>query len=241
MRSSVAQAFDYLGQGLVLRGDPFEWDEEKLGRTPHLTREAARKLIRDTLNEYVRVNGSPPTRVVIHKKSEYWGADHGIRVSPVEDARGTEIRHLENALLRDQHVRRPEIAMEDLGFVGMFDALEDLHRHLDGFELVEDLLAVEKSFETLPLHVLHDDEERSVDLLRGQNGDDVRVIEGGEETRLLQEIIFLAGLPMRHLDRDLLVDPGVAGEKDRSESSRTEVLENLIFPDILAQQKHARG
>lgn len=78
MRSSVAQAFDYLGQGLVLRGDPFEWDEEKLGRTPHLTRDAARKLIRDTLNEYVRVNGAPPTRVVIHKKSEYWGAEHSI-------------------------------------------------------------------------------------------------------------------------------------------------------------------
>jgi hypothetical protein len=32
MRSSVAQAFDYLGQGLVLRGDPFDWDDEE-GRT----------------------------------------------------------------------------------------------------------------------------------------------------------------------------------------------------------------
>lgn len=78
MRSSVAQAFDYLGQGLVLRGDPFEWDEEKLGRTPHLTKTAARQLIKDTLNEYVRVKGIPPSRVVIHKTSQFWGAEHGL-------------------------------------------------------------------------------------------------------------------------------------------------------------------
>jgi hypothetical protein len=33
MRGSVAQAFDYRGQGLVLRGDPFQWDEQKMGRS----------------------------------------------------------------------------------------------------------------------------------------------------------------------------------------------------------------
>lgn len=74
MRASVAQAFDYLGQGLVLRGDPFEWDEEKMGRSPHLPRQAARKLISRTLREYIRVNREvAPRRVVIHKTSEFWG------------------------------------------------------------------------------------------------------------------------------------------------------------------------
>ena len=76
MRSSVAQAFDYKGQGLVLRGDPFEWDEEKQGLSPHLTRAAARKLIRGTLQEYLKVADVPPCRVVIHKTSEYWGRNH---------------------------------------------------------------------------------------------------------------------------------------------------------------------
>lgn len=77
MRASVAQAFDYLGQGLVLRGDPFEWDEEKMGRSPHLPRDAARSLIKRTLEEYVRVNRNvPPGRVVIHKTSEYWDSRH---------------------------------------------------------------------------------------------------------------------------------------------------------------------
>ncbi len=77
MRSSVAQAFDHLGQGLVLRGDPFEWDENQHGRSPHLTNEGARKLIRQTLEEYRKVRGQTPRRVVIHKSSRFWGNEHG--------------------------------------------------------------------------------------------------------------------------------------------------------------------
>ncbi len=76
MRSSVAQAFDYLGQGLVLRGDPFEWDEDKQGRSPHLTRDAARKLMQKTLAEYSKFRGNLPRRVVVHKTSRYWGQEH---------------------------------------------------------------------------------------------------------------------------------------------------------------------
>ena len=59
-----------------MRGDPFEWDEEE-GRSPHMTKEGARKLIRATLEEYIRVKGSTPKRVVVHKSSRYWGSDHG--------------------------------------------------------------------------------------------------------------------------------------------------------------------
>jgi hypothetical protein len=76
IRSSVAQAFDHLGQGLVLRGDPFEWDEDRQGKSPHLTQEAARKLIGDVLREYIKVSGRPPRRVVIHKTSSFWGNEH---------------------------------------------------------------------------------------------------------------------------------------------------------------------
>jgi len=76
MRASVAQAFDYLGQGLVLRGDPFEWNEEQMGRSPHLLRADANKLIKKVLKEYLNVNDIPPRRVVIHKTSEYWDSKH---------------------------------------------------------------------------------------------------------------------------------------------------------------------
>jgi hypothetical protein len=77
LRASVAQAFDYLGQGLVLRGDPFEWSQVKHGAAPHLTKDAARRLIAATLQEYVKVQGIPPRRIVIHKTSEFWGPDRG--------------------------------------------------------------------------------------------------------------------------------------------------------------------
>lgn len=76
VRASVAQAFDYKGQGLVLRGDPFEWNEDKLGRSPHLTKTGAAKLVQDTLQEYMKVGDMPPRRVVIHKTSGYWGNEH---------------------------------------------------------------------------------------------------------------------------------------------------------------------
>src|SRR5581483_1492102 len=76
MRSSIAQAFDYEGQGLILRGDRFDWDEIKNGRTPHLTKELASKLASETLKEYIALRGTAPQRVVIHKTSEYWGEEH---------------------------------------------------------------------------------------------------------------------------------------------------------------------
>jgi hypothetical protein len=76
-RSSVAQAFDHLGQGLILRGDPFPWDAAKQGRSPHLTQNGAFKLVHDTLDAYMRVKRIPPRRVVIHKTSEFWGKEHG--------------------------------------------------------------------------------------------------------------------------------------------------------------------
>ncbi len=76
MRSGIAQAFDYLGQGVVLRGSPFEWDVDEQGRTPHLTTEGATVLMRDVLTEYAKVRGLPPKRVVVHKSSRFWGASH---------------------------------------------------------------------------------------------------------------------------------------------------------------------
>jgi len=78
MRSSIALAFDFLGQGLILRGDEFEWDRESLGRMPHLTYDDASHLIQKTLKEFINLRGTPPKRVVIHKSSEFWGAEHGI-------------------------------------------------------------------------------------------------------------------------------------------------------------------
>jgi hypothetical protein len=39
--------------------------------------EDATRLIKTTLSNYLMVRGSPPRRVVIHKKSRFWGNEHG--------------------------------------------------------------------------------------------------------------------------------------------------------------------
>ncbi len=77
VQSSLATAFNYLGQGLVLRGDPFEWNQELRGRTPHLTQSAASKLISDALKQYIFIGGTTPRHVVVYKTSQFWGDSHG--------------------------------------------------------------------------------------------------------------------------------------------------------------------
>jgi hypothetical protein len=73
VQTSVAQAFDEYGQGLVLRGQDFTWDPDKEGtRAPHLTKEQAADLIAKVLKQYQDELGSSPKRVVLHKSSHYW-------------------------------------------------------------------------------------------------------------------------------------------------------------------------
>ena len=72
LRTSVVQAFDSNGEGLVLRGHKFHWDEEREGRSPHLPAEQAQQLVDMVLSRYRRENEDrPPLRVVIHKTSRF--------------------------------------------------------------------------------------------------------------------------------------------------------------------------
>lgn len=70
LRTSLAQVFTHTGDGLVLRGRPFEWDDPR--RSPHLTEEGALNLLQDALALYRRHTQSSPQRVVVHKSSRYW-------------------------------------------------------------------------------------------------------------------------------------------------------------------------
>lgn len=71
LRTSVVQAFDENGEGLVLRGHDFHWDEKKDGRTPHLNEELAGKLIEMVLDLYYEERKQLPQRVIVHKTSRY--------------------------------------------------------------------------------------------------------------------------------------------------------------------------
>jgi len=75
LRTSLVQAFDENGEGLVLRGHSFHWDEKKDGKTPHLTEEHAGILIDDVLVQYEKLRHQKPTRVVVHKTSRFEPAE----------------------------------------------------------------------------------------------------------------------------------------------------------------------
>ncbi len=75
IRTSVAQAFDDYGVGLVLRGPDFPWDEQQLGRSPHLDAEKAAQLLGLVLRRYRQETGRAPAHVVVHKTSRYWPAE----------------------------------------------------------------------------------------------------------------------------------------------------------------------
>ena len=82
--TSIAQAFDEHGDGLVLRGQDFSWDEKKDGPSPHLSADLASELVEKVLERYRKEIHQNPVRVVIHKTSQYWpdereGFRNGIR------------------------------------------------------------------------------------------------------------------------------------------------------------------
>lgn len=74
MRTSLAQAFTHTGDGFVLRGKPFEWDEG-VSRSPHLSRADALDLMREILSVYERHRRTKPERIVIHKSSRFWAEE----------------------------------------------------------------------------------------------------------------------------------------------------------------------
>lgn len=73
MQTSLVQAFDEHGDGLVLRGPEFNWNsEEKGSRAPHLDEDQATFLINQVLDRYQKEMRQTPQRVVVHKSSIFW-------------------------------------------------------------------------------------------------------------------------------------------------------------------------
>lgn len=69
LRTCMAQAFSDLGEGIVLRSEPFRWTYT---RNPHLPPELARHLISRVLAAYEAHARQKPSRVVVHKWQRYW-------------------------------------------------------------------------------------------------------------------------------------------------------------------------
>jgi len=76
IQTSLVQAFDENGEGLILRGHEFEWDSAREGtRAPHLPEETAAELVNMALDRYERELRVRPRRVVVHKTSRHWPAE----------------------------------------------------------------------------------------------------------------------------------------------------------------------
>ena len=62
LRASVAQVFLSTGESYILRGEPFKWDDDEFGKTPHLTKEYAKSLIDMVLDFYKEMKNNSPKK-----------------------------------------------------------------------------------------------------------------------------------------------------------------------------------
>lgn len=69
LNTSLAQVFDELGNGVILRGTPVEID--KRDRKPHLSEKQAYQLLKQALEEYTDAMNTAPGRLVMHKSSNF--------------------------------------------------------------------------------------------------------------------------------------------------------------------------
>ncbi len=69
LNTSLAQIFDELGNGLILRGTPVDIDKDD--RVPRLTAQQSYDLLVAALNEYRVALRTYPARVVVHKSSNF--------------------------------------------------------------------------------------------------------------------------------------------------------------------------
>lgn len=69
LHTSMAQVFNELGEGLIVRGGPAEISKQD--RRPHLTLTGAYSLLTEALRQYRFEHKADPARVVIHKTSQF--------------------------------------------------------------------------------------------------------------------------------------------------------------------------
>ena len=131
--------------------------------------------------------------------------------------------------------------MDDAGAVGMIHCVTDLAGEVEGLGQVERSLACGGGLERLAWHELHHDEEHVVDPFGRQHGHDVGMIQAGEQSRFLDHLAEVEVLLVGDLDGHLLVDPGVFGKVDATESAAAERGHDAVLSDGLAPEKHAQS
>ncbi len=98
MRTSMAQVFSHLGEGLVLRGAPV--DASRNDRRPHLREKDARSLMKEILGTYKRQMGTTPSRVVVHKSSKFSSDEYEGFISGLDKTTNYDLITLQKSYIR---------------------------------------------------------------------------------------------------------------------------------------------
>ncbi len=85
LTTSMAQVFNELGEGIVVRGGAASLSKED--RQPHLSGEDCERLITDALSKYRDVHHTLPARIVIHKSSPFSADEEAGAKKAIRDAR----------------------------------------------------------------------------------------------------------------------------------------------------------
>jgi hypothetical protein len=150
-----------------------------------------------------------------------------------QEARGSEVGHLEHVVLGDEHVRRPKVAVDDALPVGVIDGIADLAGEIERPVQLERTIGGDDVLERLARNVLHHDEEDVLFLLRRDDRNDIRMADARQKTRFAQQLPEVEILPVGHLDGDAFVDPGVLREVHRAEPAAAERSDDLVLPERL--------
>ncbi len=157
------------------------------------------------------------------------GADDRARLGHLAGAgaRDAEVRHLDAALVVDEHVVRLDVSVDDAVPVRVAERGEHLADVGDGDGHGTGAARDDQLLEGAPLDVLHDDEVRALGLAPVVDGDDVRVGEPRRMGRLAAEALdelHVVRVPLvEHLDRDLAAELLVLGEPDVGHAPRAEL------------------
>jgi len=99
LNTSLAQVFDELGNGVILRGTPVDVNKED--RRPYMTNGQAYTLLRRALEEYEIALENSPGRLVIHKSSKFNEAElEGFRQATKE----TRVRAVDFVTILDSRI-----------------------------------------------------------------------------------------------------------------------------------------
>lgn len=71
IRASIAQVYMRTGESQVIRGQPFDWDEIKYGRSVHVEAPQMEELIQGSIDLFRDQRDKLPRRVVVHKSTRF--------------------------------------------------------------------------------------------------------------------------------------------------------------------------